>query len=330
MRAPVLLGSLTAALLLLAPLAHAHPVLPQLKKSESVLFANISQQLGSQLAQVGHLKAATPWFAKTANLAPESLPAQLDYIGILQVQGQLKEAMGVTKTQIPMFEKPMDKGTLLYKMAILQEANFDYAAATQTMKQAIETLPDPKPSVAYFDLGVLYAKQENYAETVKYSEMAVKRNPKFAQAWNNYGYSMARLGQYDAGLKAVERSLKLAPNNANAQDSKGYIYFKMGRFQESVSSYAQAVRLEPTMSESYLYMAKSYVQLGDPQAALRAYETYLRLNPTAHDRQEIEFEMKRLSVAQVKQWAPAELPQSATEKVGETDGFMPDLYFEER
>jgi tetratricopeptide (TPR) repeat protein len=157
---------------------------------------------------------------------------------------------------------------------------------------------EPKNFLIHYDLGVLYAKKEDFKNSALYSKNALSYTNNFAEAYNNYGYALAQLGQYKEALDAVEKSLLLKPDSAAALDSKGFALFGMGLYEKALSAYQEALKQDPSIGEVYLHLAQTYEKLNQGRQSVAAYETYLQMTEKTEEKKNTKV---RLRLQQLRQ-----------------------------
>lgn len=95
---------------------------------------------------------------------------------------------------------------------------------------------------SYVNLGFMYQKQEQYAESIPYFDQALAIVPDEPFSLSNRSYSKLMLGDLDGALKDVNRSLELYPGNAYAFRNRALIYIEMGKINKACEDVELALK----------------------------------------------------------------------------------------
>ncbi len=128
-------------------------------------------------------------------------------------------------------------------------------------KKAIEygekaTKEDPKFSLAYYYLGLIYSK--------------TKWTKREADAWENYlKYSTQKEFPEEAGGLAYYRL--------------GYSFYEKGDYERALKYLEKAIQIDPTLSKPYVYLGNIYYDQGDLDSAIFYYKKAYELSPGDQD-----------------------------------------------
>lgn len=179
-----------------------------------------------------------------------------------------------------------------YHMGVLLDRMGDGEAGIQWLLKGLAI--EPNNAALNYDIGVIYAKRQDYANSALYSGAAAKSDPRLAEAHNNYAYALANLGRYQEALVAVDRAILLKPNNAASLDTRGFTLHGLKRYAEALADYDKALALDGEISEIYLHRAQTLEAMGRVAEAVAAYEQYLKQAPEAPERADVEKSLLRL------------------------------------
>jgi len=259
----------------------------QNRKPDEVL-GQFYYMLGTQMAARGQIIIAEKFLGSAVEKLPDLAEAQMNYGVVLEALDKDTQAAEAYQRSIaldPSQPQPY------YSLGLLLD---NMGQTDQGIRQLGKALVlDPENHLISYDLGVMYAKKEDFANSALYSEKALKM-PDFAEAYNNYGYALAHLGKYDQAMTAIDKSLAIKPDSAAALDSRGFALFGMGKYKEALEDYRKALELDPTIGEIYQHMAETYEKLDNYEQAIKAYETYLQLTPKAVNVPEIQKRLDQL------------------------------------
>lgn len=276
-------GRLALSLLLFGQLAvpfgttaEARWATPPVEKNQKTLLTRFYYQMALQAASIGQPELSTDLLERISWINPGNLPFALKLGELFRAQGKQQKALDLYRDLLTRFDDPLVQSVIHYRMSLVYDALNQSDQVIAALNQAISLFPETKkPAFFYYDLGVAYAKRNEYDMTRHYSEKALALDPNFAQAWNNLGYSLAKLGRYEEGHVAVKQALKLAPDNVNALDSLGYIEYHLKRYDASIDAFKKALSQDPRLADSLLYLGKAYEATRSWKDAVDAYENYL-------------------------------------------------------
>ncbi|MBL0713450.1 MAG: tetratricopeptide repeat protein [Desulfosarcina sp.] len=104
--------------------------------------------------------------------------------------------------------------------------------------------------------------------------------PDHAEAYFNLGLLHIRSEEYQPAVAAFEKVLSLQPQMADALFNLGYAYAKSGRYDQAVASYTRAAAMKPPYQDEILYNLATVLEIqGDWQKALQKLQIALELNP---------------------------------------------------
>ncbi len=263
------------------------------------LFGNFYYTLGTQLAARGQLIPAEATLSKAIQLLPNDAFGHMNYAIVLEALQRYPDALNHYETATRLDPHLVQA---VYSLGLLQDKMGNTDLGLQTLHQAVALAPNN--GFINYDLGVLYAKKSDYANSAIYSKKAVENGGDFAEAYNNYGYALAQLGKYDEALKMVDKSLALKPDSAAALDSKGFALFGMGKYPQAQEAYQEALRQDPTIGEIYLHIGQTYDKMQQFDKALKSYQTYLQMIPEAPDKAEVTTRIQQLKLQQKPAMTP--------------------------
>jgi tetratricopeptide (TPR) repeat protein len=195
-------------------------------------------------------------------------------------------------------------------------------------KEAIRTLQElaaanPRSAQAYFNLGTLYAGQEQYKEAGEayarvlelepandVARMArvkallalsqdedvpaltsdyLSRHPNDPEAWYLQGLANRRLARFPAAEESLLRAVALRSNDAKAQYNLGLAQAKSGKFKDAKEHLERAAALEPDEADAHFQLASVFRSLGDTAQARQEQEIFQRIKDRQQRQQKAEF-----------------------------------------
>ena len=161
-----------------------------------------------------------------------------------QVGGQLAELSG----QLTMFgkqdqQKPRSIDDLVAE-AEEAEADGDHATAESLYTTAMRA--DTADPVLPFNLGNVFQAQGRGPEAKVAWQIAVARDPAFAEAWYNLALAAEDEEQTDLAIAEYRRAVKAQPDWADAHFNLALLLTKVERCDEALTAWQRFLELEPT------------------------------------------------------------------------------------
>ncbi len=155
-----------------------------------------------------------------------------------------------------------------YGVAMFQHGYLEQAAAS--FQQVIAAKPNNAD--AYYNLGTLNLRKNDFQQARSYLEQALKLNPNYPEAWNNLGMMAAQQGQPEEAIRDFQQSLLLRPGYAIALLNLGNVYRRQGAFAKAQECLNHALERQPDDPEINYSLGMLYAQQNQMQLA----STYLR------------------------------------------------------
>jgi len=166
-----------------------------------------------------------------------------------------------------------------YGVALFQRGYLEQAAAS--FLQVIAAKPN-EPE-AYYNLGTLYLRKNDFAEARQYLEQTIKLRPNYPEAWNNLGMIAAQQGQADDAVRNFQQSLRLRPDYAIALLNLGNVYRRQGNLAEAEKLLRRALELEPENPEVNYNLGMLYARQEQLALASQYLERAVSLRPDYPD-----------------------------------------------
>ncbi len=146
-------------------------------------------------------------------------------------------------------------------------------AAEQTLKQAIDALPDS--GRAHYRLGRLYQSLARTPEAIAAFDKSAERPVLVGRdaLYETIAVMRVSEGEFEAAIAAYRREVDANPNNAVAHRRLGDLYAQEGRLDESLAEYAAALLIDPRDADTHASRAQTLLRLSrfaDAEAAARA------------------------------------------------------------
>lgn len=154
--------------------------------------------------------------------------------------------------------------------------------ASSTAERPVER---PGTALQYFQAGLQYQKEREFAKALEAYQRAVEINPSNAAAHNNLGVVYRDLGRLDDALDQYQKSLTLDPGFVEARNNLGVALYLRSKLPEALAAFKQALAIDPANITAYLNLGVVYKRLQRTEEALRAFRKVLLLkesHPEAH------------------------------------------------
>jgi tetratricopeptide (TPR) repeat protein len=208
-------------------------------------------------------------------------PSLMARMGILMVQtGMYEEAISHLEKAM---EKDPDRSEVYYNLgqALARTGSrsrgkqvLDYFRRLQTSHEEIleyktAIVLNPRDALAYYRLGVVYAKMERYAAAIQAYSAVLQISPNHVNALNNVGNIYLRERDVDRAIRAYMRVLKIDPKYARAHHNMGNAHVMLGDVELAIRAFRLAVEMDSSYAAPKSMLKKLY-ELGYSNAKLNS------------------------------------------------------------
>jgi predicted AlkP superfamily phosphohydrolase/phosphomutase/tetratricopeptide (TPR) repeat protein len=254
--------------------------------------------LAAVLLQKGDVRGAESELRQALALAPGYFPALMSLGQVLVRQGQVEEALQVTRHAVARADDA-DPGAYV-QLAMLasrtgqapQAANFlaglrgrrprsagpdtalgvlaglqgDAAASERFLRAALSIEPaSPEPMGRLF---ALYRERGREAALVPELRRALSISDRSVLHLNWMGLARSSAGDVGQAEASFRRALKLAPDFGGTMANLGSLYGRSGRLEEAVEILSRALRIEPRHVEARVNLGAALAKLGRHDEAI--------------------------------------------------------------
>jgi len=161
-------------------------------------------------------------------------------------------------------------GVALFQHGYLQQAE-------ESFLEVVTAKPDDPD--AYYNLGTLSLRTNDFPAARNYLERALKLRPNYPEAWNNLGMMAAQEGRPDDAIRNFQQSLELRPRYAIALLNLGNVYRRQGNFSRAEECLRQALEIKPDDPEINYSFGMLYAQQNELQPASDYLRKAIDLQP---------------------------------------------------
>lgn len=173
------------------------------------------------------------------------------------------------------FQVAFRRNDFTYGVAMFQHGYLDRAA--EAFQQVIAAKPGY--AEAYYNLGTLNLRRNDFAQARLYLEQTVKLRSDYPEAWNNLGMIAAHEGHTEEAVHNFQRSIELRPTYAIALLNLGNVYRRQRNFAESEVSLDRALTIEPADPEINYSLGMLYAQQEQSPRAQEYLQKAIALRP---------------------------------------------------
>ncbi len=172
-------------------------------------------------------------------------------------------------------QNAFQRNDFTYGVAMYQHGYLDQAAAS--FQQVIATKPNNAD--AYYNLGTLKLRRNNFDEARQYLEQTLKLQPDYPEAWNNLGMIAGQQGRVDEAIRDFQQSLALRPGYATAYLNLGNVYRRQKAFDKAEESLTRALALQPDDPEVNYSLGMLFAQQNQMPRASDYLQRAIELRP---------------------------------------------------
>lgn len=134
----------------------------------------------------------------------------------------------------------------------------------------------PTKSMIYSSLGDAYNSTENYEESTRVYEMALRYDPENHLAMNNYAYNLSVRGEdLEKAKEMALKALDTEPENAAYLDTVGWIYYKLGDYERARRYVRAAIDTGESSAEVAEHLGDIYEKLENTNEAKKWWQKAL-------------------------------------------------------
>jgi tetratricopeptide (TPR) repeat protein len=174
-----------------------------------------------------------------------------------------------------LYQAAFQRNDFTYGVAMFQHGYLDQAAAS--FEQVVAAKPDD--AEAYYNLGTLNLRRNNYQKAGEYLERALKLRPEYPEAWNNLGMIAAQAGKADEAVRSFQQALSQRPSYAVALLNLGNVYRRQGSAAQAQDCLTRALALQPDDPEANYSLGMFYAQQNEPKSASQYLQKAIELRP---------------------------------------------------
>jgi serine/threonine protein kinase len=218
-----------------------------------IFIATISQR--SAVSRQHQIQAKTEPEVSTESVETAMFQKGMEAL----INRQFEKAITLFKEVLFLDPKMKNQVSLPYAEALVGLANSlngtNPEQAISLFNQAIQF--DPNRVQSYFQLGMIFLKQDDYAAAAENFEKVIEINPNLPDAFFNLGFIHAHLKEYVNAEEMYAQVVELNPSYLDeALFNLALIQSKLGKKDESVTNVKKAVEVNPKNELAQDYLRK--------------------------------------------------------------------------
>ncbi len=160
----------------------------------------------------------------------------------------------------------------LIQQAQQKQRRSEFAEALSLYQQALNI--DPKNPDLLHQIGVIYAQLENYAEAIRYIDLALEQEQN-ASYYNSKGNLQLRFKDYEGAMAAYRKAIKFNARYEIAHNNLGRCLYFQEKYVAAQKAYEKALEINPNFGDAYYNLGILLTKLGQLPAALQALQKAL-------------------------------------------------------
>lgn len=196
------------------------------------------------IGDVPSLQKAYIEFQKTIQLDPKHRDAHYALGHIYFQQESYEEATQSFQKALSIDPDYSEAHNYLGRVYSLQGA---YDQAVASYRKALSNLQYETPEKPYWNLGLIYVKQQKYQDAVKELKNALRVNPNLVSVHHLLGNVYSKMGDSEKSIAAYQRVLQISPKDLNAHYNLACLYQKEGSVALAESTFQRVIELSPQL-----------------------------------------------------------------------------------
>ncbi len=199
---------------------------------------------------------------------------------------------GICLYDLELYEKSED--AFSYAIAIkddFYEAYLQRAEALIALEQFDEAIAilkevlrnDKQLGITYFTIGTCYEQKEEYEDALHYYQLAINKNPGFADAWLGAGVVLNKLDKNKESFNYIKKSVELDSSNTESLMALAELNKDNGLFEEALENYLSVKQIDPTLPYLWLEFSELFFVVGNIEQAIEIITEGMQIIPDNAD-----------------------------------------------
>jgi tetratricopeptide (TPR) repeat protein len=167
-----------------------------------------------------------------------------------------------------------DRAYALTSLANIHDDRGESDLALADYTQAIATKPDYY--WAYYNRGVLYAKQTAYTKAFADYDKAIALKPDYAPVYQARANAYDDNGQFEKAMADYDKAISLRGNEPTVYDDRGISQSGQGKYAVAIADFDRAIALNPQYGKAYSDRGNIEYNLGQFEKAVADFGSALQ------------------------------------------------------
>jgi len=224
---------------------------------------------------LGRLSKALELLDTVEKVEPWNEDVQLNKAGIYSQQRNHRRAVEHYKRALELAEEGMDEIHL--DLAFEYENLEDFEAAIECLKNALEL--NPENEAVLFELAYCYDLAGADEACISFFRQFTNEQPYSSVAWYNLGNVYAKLEQFEESNQALDLAIAIDERFSSAYFSKARNLLILSRFEEAIACYEETLVFDGPQAITYSFIGECYEKMERLEQALINYDQSIALDP---------------------------------------------------
>ncbi len=141
------------------------------------------------------------------------------------------------------------------------------------------TAVEPLASIAHYNLGRAYERENSLAQAIESYRRAIAVNPGYAKAHFNMARLLAFKGLDSEAMAHYRRVIEIRPDHADAHNDLGLLLELKGEDGAALAEFHKALETDPAHAQAQFNLAELLAKQGELAKAVASYERAARSEP---------------------------------------------------
>ncbi|MBN2327594.1 MAG: sulfatase-like hydrolase/transferase [Candidatus Omnitrophica bacterium] len=189
-----------------------------------------------------------------------------------EMQNELEDRLiAMAQSAMPASERQISSE----RMETLASLGYAAGSSAEGMIAPGEALPDPKEKLDVYllvDRGLGLLSQGYAFRSIDLFEEALRKDPENPTPYVNLGLAYAKVNQWDKAIELTRKSVEMSPENLIAQLQLTRIYVIRDKLDEAQKRLNALIREFPHLAEAHFQLGEVFMKRSEFQSALQEYE----------------------------------------------------------
>jgi len=241
-----------------------HPGSLEITFGEAVVMMAMGR-LGKALELLDAIEKVEPWNEEV----------QLRKAGIFSQQRNHRRAVEHYKRALELAEEGVDE--IYLDMAFEYENLEDYESAIECLKSALGL--NPENEAVLYELAYCFDLADADEASISFFRNFTNDQPYSSVAWYNLGNVFAKLERYEESNQALDLAMAIDERFSSAYFSKARNLLIAGKYPEAISCYEETIAFDGPQAVTYSFIGECHEKMEQYEQALINYDQSIALDP---------------------------------------------------